>query len=242
MPGPLNGAYDPIFADFTDKTIAMTGATSGMARATLHSAAADEGVRMLLHACDETALRGLAQDLNSRGAATEIILCDPAIEAFRIAATVAARNNIDVLIIAGRQDPPGDILTAPPLAARAAFDANALLALHMMQAMLPEMMRRGYGRVVTISSADPPRQDARGQTRAAGAVSLAALNAVTRLAANDVHGDVKVNALHVAAPGAAELSAPSGRHEDVQAALWLASLPADGPNGGFFHERTRIPW
>ena len=30
--------------------------------------------------------------------------------------------------------------------------------------------------------------------------------------------------------------------EGADTALWLATLPPDGPGGGFFRDRERIPW
>jgi hypothetical protein len=36
--------------------------------------------------------------------------------------------------------------------------------------------------------------------------------------------------------------APRTPEEGADTALWLATLPADGPSGGFFRDHERIPW
>lgn len=36
--------------------------------------------------------------------------------------------------------------------------------------------------------------------------------------------------------------APRSLEEAADTLVWLATLPADGPNGGFFRDREPIPW
>lgn len=76
-------------------------------------------------------------------------------------------------------------------------------------------------------------------------VSKAGLNVMTRILANELRGDgVLVNA---ACPGwvrtdmggsGASREVPEGADTPV----WLATLPDDGPTGGFFRDREPIPW
>lgn len=37
-------------------------------------------------------------------------------------------------------------------------------------------------------------------------------------------------------------NATRGVEEGADTIVWLATLPANGPSGGFFHDRTRIDW
>jgi hypothetical protein len=37
-------------------------------------------------------------------------------------------------------------------------------------------------------------------------------------------------------------SAPRSVEEGADTAVWLATLPDDGPTGGFFRDRRPIPW
>ncbi|MNY63827.1 short chain dehydrogenase [compost metagenome] len=55
---------------------------------------------------------------------------------------------------------------------------------------------------------------------------------------------IKVNACH---PGWVKTdmggdSAPMEIHEGAESAVWLATLPKDGPTGGFFHKKEQLPW
>jgi len=36
--------------------------------------------------------------------------------------------------------------------------------------------------------------------------------------------------------------APTTLAEGADTVVWLATLPDDGPTGGFWHRRQRIPW
>ncbi len=126
---------------------------------------------------------------------------------------------------------------------------DEVLAVHVVgpfrlcRALLPTMIERGYGRIVNVSSGLGAVCD---QPPAAGVygVSKASLNALTRSLAASVRGDVKVNALH---PGWVRTEmggagAPVSPEEAAASLVWLATLPADGPNGGFFFNRRSVAW
>ena len=73
-----------------------------------------------------------------------------------------------------------------------------------------------------------------------------ALNALTIKLADEVKGapDVKVNAVH---PGwvRTAMGGPNATRSveaGAETAVWLATLPKDGPSGGFFHDRKAFPW
>ncbi|MGL4397486.1 MAG: SDR family NAD(P)-dependent oxidoreductase [Hyphomicrobium sp.] len=127
---------------------------------------------------------------------------------------------------------------------RATFETNVIAPSLLMKAIVPGMRERGYGRVVNVSSTA-------GQLAEMGAgfpayrTSKAALNAVTRIAAAEVgRGDVKINAMN---PGWVRTdmggkNAPRSVAEGAETAVWLATLPSDGPTGGFFEDNKTIPW
>ena len=114
----------------------------------------------------------------------------------------------------------------------------------MIEAIVPGMRERGYGRVVNLSSGA-------GQLSGIGAgypayrMSKAALNALTRLTAAELGpGDIKINAM---CPGwvRTDMGGPNATRtveKGAETAVWLATLPADGPTGGFFRDRKPIPW
>ncbi len=81
--------------------------------------------------------------------------------------------------------------------------------------------------------------------RAAYRVSKTGLNALTRiLAAEEGRSGILVNSM---CPGWVRTemggeSAPRSVEEGADTAVWLATLPDDGPSGGFFRDRQPIPW
>jgi len=124
------------------------------------------------------------------------------------------------------------------------FATNTVGPLRMIEAIVPGMRERGYGRVVNLSSGA-------GQLSGIGAgypayrMSKAALNALTRLTAAELGpGDIKINAM---CPGwvRTDMGGPNATRtveKGAETAVWLATLPADGPTGGFFRDRKPIPW
>jgi NAD(P)-dependent dehydrogenase (short-subunit alcohol dehydrogenase family) len=76
-------------------------------------------------------------------------------------------------------------------------------------------------------------------------MSKTALNAFTRILAETYRGrGVIANAVD---PGWVRTdmggpSAPRSLEQGVDTTVWLATLPDDGPTGGFFRDRRPIPW
>ena len=110
------------------------------------------------------------------------------------------------------------------------------------KAFVPGMIERSYGRVVNVSSSGGSFGEGLGP--AAYAVSKAALNVLAVKASQAVRGDVKANAM---CPGWVRTDmggagAPRSPEEAADTLVWLATLPADGPNGGFFRDRKPLPW
>jgi NAD(P)-dependent dehydrogenase (short-subunit alcohol dehydrogenase family) len=76
-------------------------------------------------------------------------------------------------------------------------------------------------------------------------LSKAALNALTRILADELKDTgVKVNSV---CPGWVKTDmggpdAPRTPEQGVQTIVWLATLPDDGPTGGFFRDKQPIPW
>ena len=116
----------------------------------------------------------------------------------------------------------------------AALEVNMLGPFRICQAFVPTMVRRGYGRVVNVSSGGGSFGEGLGP--AAYAVSKAALNVPTVKVAQAVRGDVKVNAM---CPGWVRTDmggsgAPRSPEEAVDTLVWLATLAENGLNSGFF--------
>jgi NAD(P)-dependent dehydrogenase (short-subunit alcohol dehydrogenase family) len=123
-----------------------------------------------------------------------------------------------------------------------ALEVNTVGPFRTCRALVPGMTQRGYGRVVNVSSGGGSFGEGLGP--AAYALSKAALNALTVKVSQAVHGDVKFNAM---CPGWVRSDmggsgAPRSPEEAANTLVWLATLPADGPNGGFCRDREPILW
>jgi carbonyl reductase 1 len=78
-------------------------------------------------------------------------------------------------------------------------------------------------------------------------VSKAAMNAYARILARELAGDPRGILVNAACPGWVRTdmggsSAPRSAAEGAKTPIWLATLPPDGPSGGFFRDERRIPW
>ena len=127
---------------------------------------------------------------------------------------------------------------------REAFETNTLGAYRVTQALAPGMRDRGYGRIVNVSSGMGQLSDM-GSGSPAYRVSKTALNAVTRIFSQELAGSgVLVNSV---CPGwvRTDMGGPGARlepEEGVETIVWAATLPDDGPTGGFFRNKQPIPW
>ena len=127
---------------------------------------------------------------------------------------------------------------------RSTFDTNIIGPLLVTQALLPLMMKRNYGRIVNMSSGLGQLAEM-GNDTPAYRISKTALNALTRIVAAETKGtNVLVNS---ASPGWVRTDmggpgAPRTVAEGADTAVWLATLPADGPTGGYFRDRQSMPW
>jgi NAD(P)-dependent dehydrogenase (short-subunit alcohol dehydrogenase family) len=129
-----------------------------------------------------------------------------------------------------------------------AFETNLFGAWRCAQAFLPALKKSARGRIVNVSSEAGSLDKAtkRGGTLAAYSASKAALNAITIKFAAALKADkILVNAVcpgfTATQPGTKEMG---GRPVEDGAAgvVWAATLPDDGPSGGFFRDGQPLPW
>lgn len=127
---------------------------------------------------------------------------------------------------------------------RRTLDTNLLGTWRVAQAVAPLMRRHHYGRIVNISSS-LSRLSSMGTGLPAYRVSQTSISALTRMLACDLADDgILVNAC---CPGSPDVSIGGARSAveftpSADTAVWLATLPDDGPTGLFFRDGEVIGW
>jgi NAD(P)-dependent dehydrogenase (short-subunit alcohol dehydrogenase family) len=136
--------------------------------------------------------------------------------------------------------------------ARRVLETNLYGAWRMTQALLPLLLAGPAPRVVNVSSGAGSHGDAqfglaaRGGAAASYGISKAALNALTSTLAAELQGThLLVNAvcpgLTATYPGAEAMGARPVE-TSARGVVWAATLPDDGPTGGFFRDGQTMPW
>ncbi|MGE5153330.1 MAG: SDR family oxidoreductase [Bdellovibrio bacteriovorus] len=127
-------------------------------------------------------------------------------------------------------------------AVRRGLETNTLGALRVCQALIPLM--GGRGRVVNVSSGMGQLSEMNGCCPGYR-LSKTALNALTRILADELRDtDVKVNSV---CPGwvRTDMGGPQATlsvAEGARGIVWAATLPDEGPSGGFFRHGVPIAW
>ena len=150
---------------------------------------------------------------------------------------------IDVLVNNAAVCPDGGVLDIEDETIEVALRTNLAGPFWLARAFVPAMVRAGYGRVVNVSSGWGSFAGQLGGPVGYSATK-AALNALTIKLAQEVSGDLKVNAV---CPGWVRTrmggaGATRTVEKGAETIVWLATLNADGPNGGFFRDKQSIPW
>ncbi len=126
---------------------------------------------------------------------------------------------------------------------REAMETNVFGAWHTTCALLHLLRASDHGRIVNVASGAGSLTDMGGGLPAYR-ISKVSLNALTRMWAAELAADVIL--VNSVCPGwvATDMGGPGGRPVSDGAAgvTWAATLPDDGPTGGFFRDRQPIPW
>ena len=235
--------------DARQRVALVTGANRGLGLETSRQLLA-KGLTVVMAGRDEAALARaraeLGKDEQSRAVLVRMDVTDSR-SILDVHRTIREREGpVDVLVnnAAVLLSENDDVLSIPTDAYRRTFDTNVFGVIDVCRAFAPDMAQRRYGRVVNVSSG--AGQLATMSTYApAYSMSKTALNAFTRILAATYKGSgVLVNAVD---PGWVRTdmggpSAPRSVQQGADTIVWLATLPDDGPTGGFFHDRRAIQW
>lgn len=208
------------------------------------------GVNVVLAAREATKGKAAAKALQNEGLPVEFHRLDVAsCRSIRscVAAVTERRGRIDVLVNnAGvLNDPRGSRFLDSKLDTyRDTLETNLYGPLQLAQAVIPLMKANRYGRIVNVSSGQGQLSEM-STGSPAYRISKTSLNALTRILAAEFSGsNILVNSM---CPGWVRTAmggdgAPRTPGEGADTALWLATLPDEGPSGLFFRDRQPIPW
>ncbi|MBK3642658.1 SDR family oxidoreductase [Streptomyces sp. MBT33] len=182
---------------------------------------------------------GVALDVTSDGSAAEAA-----------AGVERTAGRLDVLVnnagISGRIDGGAQDPTTLDLdVVRTVLDTNVFGVVRVTNAMLPLLLRATSPRVVNMSSNMGSLTLQTGPVMAAYAPSKSMLNSLTTQYARRL-ADTRV-IVNACCPGYVAtdftgFNAPRTPEQGAAIAIRLATLPDDGPRGGFFDDEGVVPW
>jgi NAD(P)-dependent dehydrogenase (short-subunit alcohol dehydrogenase family) len=238
-----------------EKIALITGANKGIGKEIARQLGA-QGLTVLIGARDEGRGAEAAAELTKEGINAHAVPLDVTDRASIDAAAKMIESDygrLDVLVNnAGiaLDGGPASVLDVDTL--RRTYETNVFGVVAVTKALLPLLKKSDAGRIVNMSSglgsltqnSDPEWMFA-GVKPLAYNSSKAALNMITVIFAAELKDTpIKVNA---ADPGftATDLNQHQGTRtveQGATAAVRLATLPADGPTGGYFDEDGAVPW
>src|SRR5581483_1269248 len=223
----------------------VTGSSRGIGREVARQLAA-RGSRVIVTSRDADAAAKAAAKLGARAVAHALDTSDSkSVEAIgrfvekKIGRLDVLVNNAAILL-----DEDKSIVDVDPRRFEETWRVNTLGPFLMTKRFAPLLRQSGHGRVVNVSSG-AGQLSSMSNYAPSYSTSKAALNAITILFANALRGDgVLVNS---ADPGWVRTDmggrgAPRGVEQGADTIVWLATIPDDGPTGGFFHDREPVAW
>jgi NAD(P)-dependent dehydrogenase (short-subunit alcohol dehydrogenase family) len=247
------------------KIALITGGNRGLGLQTARELGR-QGITVVLGVRDPSKTQPVVKALRDEGINPEIIRLDVADastyrEAFEF--FDGRYGRLDILVNnAGvwLEEPPPKIAqpggnrtsTLPEEILRKTFETNFFGTVALTQELLPLLRKSAAGRIVNVASIQgsltlqsDPSSPIYPYKVFAYDTAKAALNSFTIHLAHELKDTpIKVNSAH---PGWVKTDmggddASLEISEGGKTSAWLATLPVDGPTGGFFHMQERVPW
>src|SRR5215471_15968815 len=227
------------------RTVLVTGGNRGIGLAIARQLA-EIGNSVLLGSRDLKAGEDAARSLRSRELEVEAVHLDLANDAVidgALSHIDRSGRKVDMLVN------NAGVLHEKPILGLTDAEIGDSIAVHLtgplrlVRTLAPQMAGRGYGRIVNVSSGWGSFAEGMGGPGFYG-ITKAALNALTVRFSKELPSTVKVNAM---CPGWVRTrmggsGATKSPDEGADTAVWLATLPNNGPTGGFFRDRKPIDW
>jgi NAD(P)-dependent dehydrogenase (short-subunit alcohol dehydrogenase family) len=222
----------------------VTGANRGIGRETARQLA-ERGCTVILTARDAAKAQAAADEIAGDVRPLELDVSDPASVDRAVEAVKAEPGRLDMLVNNAGVGTDWGVAGADPDFERiqAALDTNFFGAYRVAAGLLPLLRESDHPRIVNVSSGMGGVAEMGGWSPGYR-VSKAALNAMTRILSTELaDAGVLVNS---ACPGfvATDMGDQFGAKKPVEdgaaGIVWLATLPDDGPTGGFFRDGKPI--
>jgi NAD(P)-dependent dehydrogenase (short-subunit alcohol dehydrogenase family) len=221
----------------------VTGASRGIGREVARQLVSDHGYDVLVSARDQAKAEAAAAELG--GSPLVLDVSDPASIERAVASIGVDPGALDVLVnnagvgldwgVAGLE-PDFDAIERT-------LQTNFYGAYRLAVGLLPLLRASEHPRIVNVSSGMGGINEMGGWSPGYR-VSKAALNATTRILSTELtDGGFKVNS---ACPGlvntdmGGQFGATKTVEDGASGVVWLATLPDDGPSGGFFRDGKQI--
>jgi NAD(P)-dependent dehydrogenase (short-subunit alcohol dehydrogenase family) len=246
-----------------EKRIAViTGSSKGLGFEIARQLAKLENIQVIISSRDEAQGLEACSQLKNQGLEVDYlplnVIDDKSVESF-VGALSKQYERVDILVNnAGvnftKEPEESSILTAKLETIISSFKVNTLGSLRMCQALIPLMKKHNYGRIVNVST-EMASLNLIGNDfyhlAPSYRLSKIGLNGVTCLLAKELKGtNILVNNY---SPGWIKTDmggadAPLTTEDGAETAVYLATLPDGGSQGGFFAEMRKfgspfpLPW
>lgn len=244
------------------KIAVITGSHKGLGLAIARKLTLEEDILVIITSRKESDGQTTQQKLKTEGIEVDFHQLDvtnnSSVNRF-IEWVTSVHGGVDILINNAGVNPSqvleeASILTAKPETIMDTFSTNAIGVLRMCQAVIPLMKQKGYGRIVNVSTEMASLQQIPQDfypSSPSYRISKVGLNAVAIMLAKEVKNtNILINNY---SPGWMKTDiggedAPFTAEEGAETAVYLATLPDDGSQAGFFAEMRKfggpvvLPW